>query len=104
MRLKVFCVVVSLFLALGAAAADAQNFAYVANQNSDSVSVINTASNTVVATVGVGSLPTGVAITPTQTPANKDACKNGGWRSLTRADGSAFKNQGDCIQYVNTGK
>ena len=32
------------------------------------------------------------------------ACKNGGWMSLTRADGSLFKNQGDCIQYVNIGK
>jgi hypothetical protein len=31
-------------------------------------------------------------------------CKNNGWLSLTRADGSTFKNQGDCIQYVNTGK
>ena len=34
----------------------------------------------------------------------KDECKNGGWADLTRADGSSFKNQGDCIQYVNTGK
>lgn len=33
-----------------------------------------------------------------------DACKNDGWQSLARADGSLFKNQGDCIQYVNTGK
>lgn len=32
------------------------------------------------------------------------ACKNNGWQGLTRADGSIFKNQGDCIQYVNTGK
>jgi hypothetical protein len=31
-------------------------------------------------------------------------CKNGGWQNFTRADGSSFKNQGDCIQYVNTGK
>lgn len=31
-------------------------------------------------------------------------CKNGGWQQVKRADGSAFKNQGDCIQYVNTGK
>ena len=38
------------------------------------------------------------------TPANKDACKNDGWKTLARADGSTFKNQGDCIQYVNTGK
>ncbi len=34
----------------------------------------------------------------------KNACKNGGWQTLMRADGSPFKNQGDCIQYVNTGK
>jgi hypothetical protein len=37
-------------------------------------------------------------------PTNKDQCKKGGWMTLTRADGSRFKNQGDCIQYVNTGK
>jgi len=35
---------------------------------------------------------------------NASACKNDGWQSLTRADGTIFKNQGDCIQYVNTGK
>lgn len=34
----------------------------------------------------------------------KDDCKNDGWRTHTRADGSKFKNQGDCIRYVNTGK
>ncbi len=33
-----------------------------------------------------------------------DGCKNNGWQSLSRFDGSSFKNQGDCIQYVNTGK
>ena len=37
-------------------------------------------------------------------PTSKDECKNGGWQTLTREDGSTFKNQGDCIQYVNTGK
>jgi hypothetical protein len=35
---------------------------------------------------------------------NTSACKNDGWQDLTRADGTIFKNQGDCIQYVNTGK
>ena len=35
---------------------------------------------------------------------DKNNCKNGGWKDLERADGSTFKNQGDCIQYVNTGK
>jgi hypothetical protein len=34
----------------------------------------------------------------------KDECKKGGWADMTRADGTSFKNQGDCIQYVNTGK
>jgi len=34
----------------------------------------------------------------------KDDCKKGGWETLTRDDGSPFKNQGDCIQYMNTGK
>jgi hypothetical protein len=37
-------------------------------------------------------------------PQNKDDCKNGGWMHLRRDDGSSFKNQGDCIQYFNTGK
>jgi len=32
------------------------------------------------------------------------ACKNDGWQDFTRADSTTFKNQGDCIQYVNTGK
>ena len=36
--------------------------------------------------------------------ATVSACKNDGWQGLTRGDGSIFKNQGDCIQYVNTGK
>lgn len=34
----------------------------------------------------------------------KDACKASGWDALFRADGTWFKNQGDCIQYTNTGK
>jgi len=37
-------------------------------------------------------------------PSSKDQCKDGGWQSLSRVDGTLFKNQGDCIQYVNTGK
>lgn len=37
-------------------------------------------------------------------PTSKDQCKNGGWQTLFRANGTRFKNQGDCIQYVNTGK
>jgi hypothetical protein len=35
---------------------------------------------------------------------NADQCKKGGWATSVRSNGSTFKNQGDCIQYVNTGK
>lgn len=35
---------------------------------------------------------------------NKDMCKSSGYGDYRRADGTAFKTQGDCIQYVNTGK
>lgn len=34
----------------------------------------------------------------------KDSCKDGGWETVKRADGSSFKNQGDCVSYVNNGK
>src|SRR5271168_5377061 len=44
-------------------------FAYVANEISNTVSVIDTATNTVSAIVGVGSGPLGVAITPDGTKA-----------------------------------
>ncbi len=37
-------------------------------------------------------------------PASKDACKNGGWQTLYGSGAAAFKNQGQCIQYANTGK
>ncbi len=35
---------------------------------------------------------------------SQEQCKNGGWQTVTRADGSSFRNQGDCMQYVNTGR
>lgn len=50
-------------------------------------------------TVVVG---TGGSVCPV--PTDKDQCKNGGWMTRSRLDGSTFKNQGDCIQYVNTGR
>jgi hypothetical protein len=56
-----------------------------------------------VATVAAYRPAAGTTTTGT-VPTSKDQCKNGGWKSLTRADGTSFKNQGDCIQYVNTGK
>jgi hypothetical protein len=41
---------------------------------------------------------------PYEVASDKDQCKDGGWKDVKRANGSSFKNQGDCIQYVNTGK
>lgn len=38
---------------------------------------------------------------PFRTPLTKDDCKNGGWQTLTAADGSSFRNQGQCVSYVN---
>lgn len=35
-------------------------------------------------------------------PTSKDQCKNGGWQMFNTP--RAFKNQGDCIQFYNTGK
>jgi hypothetical protein len=34
-------------------------------------------------------------------PTSKDQCKNGGWQTFNNP---SFKNQGDCIQFFNTGK
>jgi len=57
------------------------------------------------ATAGYGfvidnlSLTSSILVGP---PTSKDQCKNGGW--MTFNSPRAFKNQGDCIQYVNTGK
>jgi hypothetical protein len=46
----------------------------------------------------------GVCVGTDSCPTDKDQCKDGGWRSLITAAGQPFKNQGDCVSYVNTGK
>jgi len=37
-------------------------------------------------------------------PMSENDCKNGGWITHVRPDGSSFKNQGDCVQFVSTSK
>lgn len=54
--------------------------------------------------IGVAGNTTEYDFEPYKVATTKDDCKNGGWQTVKRADGSSFKNQGDCIQYVNTGK
>ena len=59
------CMALWAMLATGVALpAEAAPFAYVVNEGDGTVSVIDTAANAVVTTVGVGSHPRGVAITP----------------------------------------
>ena len=41
---------------------------------------------------------------PFLVPSDAAACTKDGWKSLFRADQSAFTNQGDCVSYVNTGR
>jgi len=54
--------------------------------------------------LGKGFLIDNLSYLSSRPATSKDQCKDGGWQNFTRADGSSFKNQGDCIQYVNTGK
>jgi YVTN family beta-propeller protein len=58
------CAVLALIFGLGAPPAKAAPFAYVANHDSNNVSVIDTATNKVVATIPVGHSPNGIAVTP----------------------------------------
>src|SRR6185295_20375691 len=61
-------VTLTLFLMVfGASAALAQTRGYVTNSGDDTVSVIDPANNTVVATITVGDEPGGVAVTPNGT-------------------------------------
>ena len=65
----VLFLLLSMGVGLGTATAQAQTRAYVTNYVDNTVSVIDTATNTVVATVPVGVQPFGVAITPDGTRA-----------------------------------
>jgi hypothetical protein len=58
-----------------------------------------TGTQTLVGLTGVGGIGD---LTFTPLPTNNDQCKNGGWQRFSFP--YTFKNQGDCIQLVNTGK
>lgn len=40
---------------------------------------------------------------PYVTATTREVCKGDGWQQVRRTDGSEFRNQGDCVSYVNTG-
>ena len=77
-RLSSICLVaISLFLIFMASSAQAVlvddsstgPYAYITNQYDNTVSVINTVTNTVTATIPVGNTPIGIAINPAGTRA-----------------------------------
>ena len=96
----VLFLLLSMGVGLGTATAQAQTRAYVGNPCLNAVSVIDTATNTVVATIPVGIDPFGVAITPApQAPKSKEQCKHGGYQKFGPPAGP-FRNQGQCVSYV----
>jgi YVTN family beta-propeller protein len=97
--LSVLIILLSLGAGLGTATSQAQTSAYVTNL-SGTVSVIDTTTNTVVATIPVGSGPVAVAITPVrQIPTGIEQCTHHGYLKFGPPAGP-FKNQGQCVSYV----
>jgi len=68
---------------------------YTANVDS-TISVVDTATNTAIATIPDFACPRRIAITPG--PKNKDECKDGGY---TKFRALGFANQGQCVKYFN---
>ena len=54
--------------------------------------------------IGAGGEPVTFDFEPYVTAATRETCREDGWRTARRADGSAFTNQGDCVSYVQTGR
>jgi len=53
------------------------------------------------ATAGKGFLIDNLSLATYASPSSAEQCKGDGWRSFTNP---TFKSQGDCIQFVTTGK
>jgi hypothetical protein len=54
--------------------------------------------------VSVGGNRTTFDFEPYAVATDKDQCKDGGWQNVRRANGTPFKNQGDCVSYTNNGR
>jgi hypothetical protein len=59
--------------------------------------------STLTGTLSVGNKVTACSTRVAPAVVSKDQCKKDGWKSVSRANDSAFKNQGDCVSYVETG-
>ena len=66
---------------------------------SSPVWVIDSVSNSLIATITSIDCPKGIAFTPSAIPTNKEQCKRGGWRNFGPPAGP-FRNQGQCISFV----
>jgi hypothetical protein len=53
---------------------------------------------------GWSQYPIAVKFSTYGVPATSSDCKSGGWQSLVRSNFASFKNQGDCVSYVQTGR
>jgi 6-phosphogluconolactonase (cycloisomerase 2 family) len=74
---------------------------FVANFNSGNLSQYDVRADGALtpkspATVVAGFRPDALAVTPAPVPSSIRDCKNGGWRNFPQ-----FKNQGQCIAFVN---
>ena len=73
---------------------------YVTNGLDNTVTVIDITTNTAVATIPVGRFPEWVAIVPgPKAPKSKEGCKHGAYLKFGPPVGP-FKNQGQCVRYV----
>ena len=61
--------------------------------------VIDSVSNSVIATITSIDCATDIAFTPPPVPTNKEQCQRGGWRTFGPPAGP-FRNQGQCIRFV----
>lgn len=80
---------------------DATRGGFGVNQGSGNPGLI---ANTDALTIAYGGNSFVYDFEPYRVAATRDACKNGGWQSVKRADGSSFRNQGDCVSYASNGK
>jgi hypothetical protein len=55
-----------------------------------------------VLTIGSGNDCLTYNFEPFRVATSKDDCKNGGFNNVKRADGTSFKNQGQCVSYVQS--
>jgi YVTN family beta-propeller protein len=62
--LKKFCIVIGFCLTVSAAYSQSESYIYVTNEDANTVSVISSLTNSVVATIPVGKRPRGIKVSP----------------------------------------